>query len=319
MRNAGFDLKSLQTVLTLADTGNMTLAARQLGMTQPAVSHAVKTLEEHFGMALFDRRLRPLRPTPAGSILIDRARRLLSEADQIDALVRGSDSSAVPQASIGLIDSFSATVGPKLIHSLQQQAQQLLVWSGISPGLESELLRRSLDFIVSPNPLEEFNDLENTLLYREPFVLVLPASEPTKTDKISLQSLVESKPLVRYSRRSRIGAQIEQHLRWLRLDAPSRLEFDGTETVIPMVAEGLGWAITTPLCLIHAKAHLSRLRSLPLPEPELTRSLYLVNHKGEFSDFKKRIIKRSGAILRQIVKDELPTRHRWMTDRLKIF
>lgn len=319
MRTAGFDLKSLQTVLTLADTGNMTLAARQLGMTQPAVSHALKTLEEHFGATLFDRRMRPLRPTPAGSILIDRARRLLSEADQIDALVRGSDSSAVPQASIGLIDSFSATVGPKLIHSLQQQAQQLLVWSGISPGLESELLRRALDFIVSPNPLEEFNDLENTPLYREPFVIVLPAGGSTNLNNISLQSLAETTPLVRYSRRSRIGAQIEQHLRWLRIDAPSRMEFDGTETVIPMVAEGLGWAITTPLCLIHAKAHLSKLRSLHMPKPELTRCLYLVNHKGEFGDFKKRIIKRSGAILRQIIKDELPARHRWMADRLKIF
>ena len=57
MTNAttGLDLRALEVFVTVCETRSMTLAARQLGMTQPAASYAIKRLEEATGAALIDR------------------------------------------------------------------------------------------------------------------------------------------------------------------------------------------------------------------------------------------------------------------------
>ena len=79
MPTRSVDLRSIQVLVSVFDKGNMTLAARALGMTQSAVSQHVKQLEGLVGTVLVDRALRPLRPTPAGMILYQRGKRILGE------------------------------------------------------------------------------------------------------------------------------------------------------------------------------------------------------------------------------------------------
>lgn len=70
------EIHHLHSLAMIRDSGNLTRAAERLHVTQSALSHQIKTLEEHFGCALFTRKSRPLRFTPAGQ-------RLLELADQI--------------------------------------------------------------------------------------------------------------------------------------------------------------------------------------------------------------------------------------------
>ena len=66
------DLRSLQIVAAVADSGSMVEASRQFGMTQSAVSQAVRRAEAAVGVAFFNRTSRPLTPTRAGRILASR-------------------------------------------------------------------------------------------------------------------------------------------------------------------------------------------------------------------------------------------------------
>src|SRR4051812_21630510 len=75
------DFRSLQVLTTVCDKGNMTEAARSLGVTQSAISQHIGRIESQIGAAVLDRALRPIRPTPAGSILYDRAKRILAELE----------------------------------------------------------------------------------------------------------------------------------------------------------------------------------------------------------------------------------------------
>jgi hypothetical protein len=61
----GFDLRALQVFATVCELRNMTLAAKRLGMTQPAVSYTIKQLEDVMGVKLIDRNRRPLSPIPS--------------------------------------------------------------------------------------------------------------------------------------------------------------------------------------------------------------------------------------------------------------
>jgi LysR family transcriptional regulator, regulator for metE and metH len=69
--------RHLQTVAAIADTGSLTSAARRLHLTLSAVSHQLRELESLFGVALFERKARPIRTTPAGERLLQCARAAL--------------------------------------------------------------------------------------------------------------------------------------------------------------------------------------------------------------------------------------------------
>src|SRR5690606_11186066 len=148
---------------------------------------------------------------------------------------------------MGFVDSFAATAGPQLVKAMQNDVEQLLVWSGMAPHLREELISRDLDMIIAPDTLDGVDGIESKRLLQESYVVIVPASFKRQASTLTLAELAARAPLIRFSNRSFMGAQIERHLRWLRIDAPKRNEFDSSESVMAMVAEGIGWAITTPL------------------------------------------------------------------------
>lgn len=73
------DSRKLLAFATLAKLGSFTQAAKELGLTQSAVSHAIKALERDLGCRLFDRMGRSVAITPAGRQLLQRTEVILAE------------------------------------------------------------------------------------------------------------------------------------------------------------------------------------------------------------------------------------------------
>jgi DNA-binding transcriptional LysR family regulator len=312
------DLRALEVFVTVAETGNMTIAARKLSMTQPAISQIFRHLENDVGSPLLDRELRPLRLTPAGVALFARAKQLLSDAERLYQEIHLAADAVLPRLRLGLVDSFAVTAGPPLIKSMQSEIEQLLVWSGIAPELREELINRDLDMIICPDALDGVEGVESKRLLHESYVVVLPAALKRQAANLSLADLAARFPLIRFSNRSLIGAQIDRHLRWLRIDVPKRNEFDSSESVAAMVAEGVGWAIMTPLALAQAPTTFPRIAVMPLPGPELSRALYLVHRTGEFGSLPERIATRCSQILRDTVASKLQQFTPWLIEHFII-
>ncbi|MBC8242097.1 MAG: LysR family transcriptional regulator [Alphaproteobacteria bacterium] len=306
-----FDLKSLTVFLAVVDNGSMTTAAEHLGMTQPAVTKTIRRLETELGASLVERRVRPYRPTPAGLELMNRARDLLAQAEALQASVRDIGQATLPAVRIGLIDSFAATAGPGLIRLMRNYAKNLTVWSGISPNLGDDLIRRKLDFIISSDPMTSLGGVERHRIMQEQYLLVLPNRMAASIKEPNLEDLARNHPFVRYSVRSLIGAQIERYLQQGSISVPESLEFDGTESIFAMVSAGLGWAITTPLCLIHGFSHMSSLTALPLPGRSLSRTLYMVAREGEYGTLPKRIAEDARQIAGHLITDKLQSIAPW--------
>ncbi|WP_174873931.1 LysR family transcriptional regulator [Vogesella oryzae] len=74
MQQSLLELRHLKTLLALAETGSVSQAAKRVFLTQSALSHQLKALEEHYGLPLFERKTQPLRFTPAGERLLTLAR-----------------------------------------------------------------------------------------------------------------------------------------------------------------------------------------------------------------------------------------------------
>jgi len=277
----------------------MSVAARRLGLTQSAVSQAVAGMEAALGARLFDRDIRPLGLTPSGIALKDRAAALLRDAREAVAAVRDLGNAALPHLHLAMLDTVASAIGPHLVAKLRGMAAHWSVWSGLSASHSEALLAREVDVIITADAdtLGE-GDFERHDILTEPHLLVLPSRYTGPVD--DLAPLARNLDFIRFSARSHTGRQIEQHLRRCRIEPPVRLEFDTSDALLAMVANGIGWTLATPLCVLQGAQHLPHLRCLAMPGPALSRRVTLVARRGELGDVPARIAAASTAVFRDI-------------------
>ncbi len=274
-----FDLRSLRVFVMVAEAGGMTSAAKQLGLTQSSVSQIVGNLEEALGSELFDRSVRPLALTAAGSTLYERGRAILAEAADLYRGLRDRDLRQLSSLTLAIAESIANTVGPLLVAEQRQLAKRWRIWAGISPDNQAALLNHTVDAVVTTtDELDGVEGLESHAILTEPFVLVFPASYDGPAEPLEA---LASMPFVRYSLRSAIGRQIEGQLNRLRLNVPIEVEFDTASSQLSAVADGMGWSLSTPLCLLQEIRQIERLRVEPLKRGRFSRPISLVARRGD--------------------------------------
>lgn len=267
-------------------------ASRQFGMTQSAVSQAVRRAEAAVGVAFFNRSRRPLTPTRAGRILADRVLDLNRDFDVLLSTLRAAaEQSARIDLRLGLVDSYAGTVGAHLVKELMTGsiALSLSAWSGLAHSHAEALVRRMIDAAITCDAMDDLYDVERFPFYREPYLLVVPRGLEAEFADLDLREILARHRLVRHSERSYVGAQVERHLSRLGIRPPRAFEFDTSDSLVAMVATGMGVAITTPLCLLQGLAHAPQVSALPLPGPGFFRELLLVTRRGDLSSLAPRI------------------------------
>ena len=312
-----FDFRSLEIFIAVAHAGSFTEAGRRLGLTQSAVSQAVGNLERELGVVLIERKMKPPGLTIAGTILRNQADELLAAARRVVSTIRESMSAKLPIVRIGLIESLFPVLAPVLGIELRPYAHQLSILSGVSLSHREGLLERTLDIAITPEPMYEVDGLDRYAVLREPFMLLLPASRRGH-DNSDLSRLVAELPFIWYTERSHMGHQIGLHLRRLRLELPRDQAYDSTSGVVSMVAAGLGWAITTPLCMLDARADAHSVFCAPLPPPALSRQLTLVARSGEMGAIASRIAELTRGVLETRCAPEIGRMFPWMAGDFRI-
>ncbi|MEX3936129.1 LysR substrate-binding domain-containing protein [Paraburkholderia phymatum] len=278
------DMQTLQIFVTTAEERNMSSAARRLGLTQSAVSQSIRQLEDQFGVVLFNRERRPLTLTAAGLALRNRGMTLLEDMSRLKAHVIDASRGIKPDVRVGLVDSFAGTCGPAFIKAMLNESTTLSIRTGLTPFHSEALVGRDLDIVVSSDPLADLDGIERRRLLSEQFVVIMPkqhkAAIRTPAD---LRELGEALPIVRFNRQSHIGAQIERYLRRIDVRIPRRLEVDTADTLTSLVAGDIGWAITTPMCLLQAGEYARKVKLHFLSASHTGRSLYLLARRDEYS------------------------------------
>ncbi|RQV70324.1 LysR family transcriptional regulator [Burkholderia cenocepacia] len=298
MKDLTFDLHALEAFVAACESGSMIDAARKLNRTQSAISQQVKNLETQNGIQLFDRDFRPSRPTAAGRLLLELAKDLLEHAHSVSERLLDVSQSDHAQIRLGAVDSFAATVGPSLVKAVSGTAGQVALWSGLTPTLSEQLQKRELDMAICtespiPNPR-----IEQRLLFSETFLAVVP--ESLHLIPSSHTEGFGGLPLLRYSRRSVIGQQVDRYLRHIGLEAPRRMEFDASDPLLELVASGSGYAVTTPLCLWQSRHCLPYVRIVPLPVSPLgRRHFYLLFRAGEWAQLTEEVSNVTRKVLEQ--------------------
>lgn len=312
----GFDLKALEVFVAIVETGGMTAAGQRLGMTQSSVSQSLANLEQSMHVQLLDRSQRPPMLTPLGRHFYERAGRLLDGARQVSLEFRRKDRTLLKQVRIALVDSLVTSVGKELVDAVKQRTAQWSLVTGQSHRHAEALLTHKVDILISDDPVANHPELYRWPIIREPFVLVLPRdfAEP----KGSLRLLTSSADFIRYSSGTVIGRTIEHQLQRWGINPPLRLQLDNSFAILAAVQAGIGWTITTPLCLLETGLKSGAVQILPVPEGEFYRELTLVAHHDELGHLPRQLADDIVAVLKSRYLPIIDECAPWLLSSIKL-
>ena len=278
----GFDIHSLEVFMLTAELGGMTQSAEHLGMTQSAVSQIVSKLESALDTRLFDRTTRPLTLTASGRFLLNDGARLVSDAKRLAAEIRGIGNLPMNSVTIAMAESMANLVTVPLLRELGGNAGQWLIRSGTSLTQQEDFLNRKIDILVTASfELDGTGAFDQLPIFDEEFVLVFPASYTGSVEQIGD---IPGLPFIRYSLLSAIGLRIESQLSRMRSKLKNAVEVDSTAQQLSAISGGLGWGITTPLCLASHPALFDGLRVEPMRQAQFRRYFTLISRQGEFGN-----------------------------------
>jgi DNA-binding transcriptional LysR family regulator len=238
------DTRQLAAFCAVVERKSFSQAADRLGVTQPAVSLQIRSLEERLGQRLFDRSGRRVEPTEAGLRLYRGAQRLLALEQQVLEDVAGDEDGELRgELAIGAATGPGATVVPVLLCEFQRENLDVRVELTISDtqSVIEAVARRELELgVVGATPRHRSVAYEP--FFKDEVVLVCPPRHPFAGKTISIDDL-RGEQLVLMQEGAGVRQVIEEELRRAgkRLrDLDVKLELGLQESVKSAVEAGYG-------------------------------------------------------------------------------
>jgi LysR family transcriptional regulator, hydrogen peroxide-inducible genes activator len=270
-----FTLRQLQYAAAVAETLSFRRAAERCRVAQPSLSTQIAQLETSLGVRLFERDRRRVLVTAAGEAIIDRARRVIAEADDLANAARAAGDPLAGTLRVGVIPTVSPYLLPRAAPALRAAYPRLtLSWlEDKTEELVRHLAAGALDAALLAREAE-LGDVELAEIARDPFVLATPRDHPLGA-RAGPASAAELR-----------GADVllldDGHcLRDQALEVCTRarareLEFRATSlpTLVQMVAGGAGVTLLPELALA-AEARRSDLKLRPFAAPTPHRTIAL--------------------------------------------
>jgi DNA-binding transcriptional LysR family regulator len=277
------DTRQLAAFCEVVERRSFSQAAERLGVTQPAVSLQVRSLEERFGVRLIDRSGRRVEPTDAGRRLYRSAQRILQLEHQLLAeLERAGGGELHGTLSIGASTGPGAHLVPLFLCEFQRGHPGVEVRLAISDTqtVIDQVAARELELGIV-GALRRQRSLEFEPLARDEIVLAVPPGHPFAGREVGLDEL-RSEPLVVMQEGAGVRQVVEDELRraGLRLrDLHSRLELGLQESVKTAVSAGYGVAFISRTA-IEGEVASGALEVARVAGIEVARQIYVVRARS---------------------------------------
>lgn len=252
-------IRTLKTLIAVADHGSFTAAAKEVFITHAAVSQQIRALEEEWKISLFDRTHRTPELTPAGRALVSKAREVVAAYDNIVPAVLGNQGIEGP-LSLGAVPTTLTGLVPLAVSKLKRDYPGLhvAVVPGLTTALVQQVERGSLDLAIVSKPQFIPRNLVWYDLAEEPLEL-LASLEAEGTDPFYL---LKNSPFIRFSRQAVVGGLIETWLQENKIVVQESMELESLEAISSMVYCNLGVSIAPRTCVKASNA--LPLKHLPL-------------------------------------------------------
>lgn len=273
-------LKHLQAFVTVAREGSFTQAAKQLALSQPALTIQVNQFEEELGVRLFDRTTRRVALTDNGAEFLPAAQRLLDDFEAAIADVREVAQRHRGRVGVATLPSIAVRLMPRIVADFQAAFPGVSVHlhDANASGVQRHVRLKEVDFGLA-SMWEPDQDLEFETVLTDAFGLVCRDDHPLAagTGPVAWQELAGHsflglapdtgiRPLVRAAE----GLPENVH--------QPQVEVSNIATLEGMLMAGIGISALPELAL--PDQYKDRLVFRPLVEPEMTRAICLITRRG---------------------------------------
>ncbi|MCW5237807.1 LysR family transcriptional regulator [Verminephrobacter eiseniae] len=268
-------IRELESLVAIADSGSITAAAERLFLSVPAVSAQIASLEAALGTPMLDRRYKPARLNPAGTLLCERARAVLNSYRQFyETVADTADLAGV--LAVGASPTVLTTVIPKTLVALRSAYPriQIRMQYGRAWNLLKDLQHGQIDALIISQPPIAMGNTQWTQFAQEPVTVIAPPGAKGRND----ESLLAEYPYIRFGQRFWVADTIAAHLAERGIVPQQIMQADSREAIALMVRHGLGVSIVPesdpPLSKLYG------LREVALGKPPLTRNIGLAQTPG---------------------------------------
>jgi DNA-binding transcriptional LysR family regulator len=291
------NLDQMRTLVTVVELGSFSAAARQLNLTQPAVSLQVRELERRFGVQLIERMGKQAHATAPGRALIEAAQRVFHDCDLAEAAMRRFRDGWIGRVHIGTTNTAMTYELPPILRRLRLEHPgiDLLVTNLATRESIEGILQNRIDLALVTLPVTEAK-LRITPLRGYRLAAILPAGTRDVPDEVTPEFVARQSLLIEHAR----GAVHGLVMQWLSGHMPLRaaMQLGTIESLKTAVESNLGMSIVPDVTVARPSPNII-VRPLRPPVP---CTLALIEHRNKPNEPALQIVR--NALLALRVGDE---------------
>ena len=274
------DSRQLRAFAALSRTGSFTLAAKEMFLSQSAVSHSMKALETDVGCRLFDRVGKKVLLTQAGEALLHHTEKILQEMAAARAGLEQLGKWGVGRLRIGASPTACQYILPAVLREFKESFPKCRI--AIEPGdtLEAiESVRENrIDLAITIEPRNE-DQFEFHPLFTDELTFIVGAMHPWARDGHVVRAEIPKQNYVLYNKKSYTFRMVRDYFNQEDMVLNSVIELGSMEATKELVKLGLGVSILSPW--IAQKELLEKsLVALPLGKRKLKRNWGVIHWRG---------------------------------------
>ena len=287
------NIRDLQYLVAVAELQHFGRAAERCHVSQPTLSMQIRKLEDQLGVSFFERAGRRVLVTPAGEQVVERARLLLREYDELQALARRLKDPSAGQYRLGVFPTLAPYFLPRIVPAIHAEFPQLrlVLLEEKTELLLARLRRGQVDIALLALPVAG-DDLCVMDLFEEPFCLAVSERHPLANRKAVSSADLQDESLLLLDEGHCLREQALEFCKMNTLEESREFRATSLGTLIQMVATDMGITLVPEMA---AREAPRTLRFIPFRDPKPHRRIGLVwRRKSSQQPFFERL----GALMR---------------------
>lgn len=265
------DLRQLRAFVAVVEEGSFTLAARRLFVTQSAVSHSLRTLEEQLNCKLLDRSGKRVVVTVEGELLLKRCKRVIFELDQASRDLDGLRRWGQTRIRIGAPHSLCHFIIPSVLREFRDCFPRCepVIEAGETMGLLDRLSDVELDLVVGLKPRGRSEEGYRAM-FSDRLAFVVSAFHPWANNESSMLETLADQQFIIYARATETHRLIEEWLEKKGGRGKKPLVLGDMQAIKEMAKLGVGVGIVASWVAAREVSDGS-LKALHIPGPGIQR------------------------------------------------
>lgn len=272
-------LSELRFIVAVSKERNFRRAAEKCFVSQPALSLAIKKLEDDLGVLIFERSRTDVSPTPIGEKIVHQAIRAIEEVNHIREIAKQGNNQLSGPFRLGLIYSVGPYLLPEIIPILRQKAPDmpLDIEENLTTQLEMQLKNGVIDAAIVALPFNVAG-INTLALYDEKYIVMVPIDHPwANKTSIKAEALIDENVLLLNSGHCYSHQVLEACPDLSRKGQV--LQGNSLETIRNMVASNLGITVL-PSSAVSERYNNPLVKVIPFAEPVPVRRIALAWRKS---------------------------------------